>query len=256
MTIILGSRSPRRRELLELLVPAERIVVLPPSSAGEPGFDGLADRAAILDRLSGIARAKCDDVSARCAALAESLPGVQNADTTGRLTPTARLIVVAADTVIVAEDARGRPVVLGQPPEDDGGETVRRWFREYLFGRTHEAITALCVASLDSNAPAAESRHPSLVTRHTRSPVERTVTTRVTFRNRDDALLEWYIATGEPFGKAGAYGIQGAGSVFATRIDGSLSNVIGLPLEALREMLEAFETNRSNVQSRKGLGNA
>ncbi|MEX1094878.1 MAG: Maf family protein [Planctomycetales bacterium] len=242
-TVVLGSRSPRRRELLALLVPEERIVVVPPRSAEEPGFDELDDRGAILARLRDIARAKCDDALAQWRAEGFSPPALRGADdvhppkATGRLTPAAGPVIVAADTIILAEDAAGRPVVLGQPPENDAGDTVRRWFRDHLFGRTHEAITALCLAVPDANVPDASSRHSSLVTRHF-SMRERTVSTRVAFRDRDDELLEWYIATGEPFGKAGAYGIQGAGSLFATRIEGSLSNVVGLPLEALREMLE------------------
>lgn len=215
-TVILGSRSPRRRELLELLVPDRRIVVLPPRSADEPGFDDLADRAAILERLRAIARAKSDDVLAQ---VVEEWPGRDRKETRDLSS-----IIVTADTIILAHDAAEGPVVLGQPPGDDGGETVRRWFRDFLFGRTHEAITAVCVRRLDEGKAA--------------EPLERGVITRVTFRDRDDELLEWYIGTGEPFGKAGAYGIQGAGSLFATKIEGSLSNVVGLPLEALRELLQ------------------
>jgi septum formation protein len=59
------------------------------------------------------------------------------------------------------------------------------------------------------------------------------VRTTVTFGPITDAALDWYLATGEPFDKAGAYGIQGAGGLFVTRIDGSYHNVVGLPLHAL-----------------------
>ena len=57
--------------------------------------------------------------------------------------------------------------------------------------------------------------------------------------------LEWYIETGEPRGKAGGYAIQGAGSIFVSQVTGSLTNVIGLPLEAL---LSAFEELEIDVQ--------
>ena len=50
-------------------------------------------------------------------------------------------------------------------------------------------------------------------------------------RGNVDDWIEWYLDTGEPIGKAGGYAIQGAGSVFVTQVEGSLSNVIGLPLE-------------------------
>ena len=51
-------------------------------------------------------------------------------------------------------------------------------------------------------------------------------------------LDRWYVGTGEPLDKAGAYAIQGAGGVFVHRIDGSVSNVIGLPLETVARLLE------------------
>ena len=48
--------------------------------------------------------------------------------------------------------------------------------------------------------------------------------------------MNWYLLTGEPRGKAGGYALQGAGSVFIEKVEGSLSNVVGLPLEALLEL--------------------
>ena len=55
----------------------------------------------------------------------------------------------------------------------------------------------------------------------------------VTFAPLTAAEIDWYVATGEPLDKAGAYGIQGAGGLFVTRIDGSYHNVVGLPLDVL-----------------------
>ena len=57
----------------------------------------------------------------------------------------------------------------------------------------------------------------------------------ITFAPIADAELDWYLATGEPFDKAGAYGIQGAGGLFVAHIDGSYHNVVGLPLDALSD---------------------
>ena len=62
---------------------------------------------------------------------------------------------------------------------------------------------------------------------------EQRESTRVQFREYDDSTLEAYVATGEPLDKAGAYGIQGFGAFLSRRIDGSWSNVVGLPLERL-----------------------
>ena len=60
----------------------------------------------------------------------------------------------------------------------------------------------------------------------------------VEFIDLDDAAIEAYVATGEPFDKAGGYAIQGAGGALVKRIDGSVSNVIGLPMEETLELLE------------------
>jgi septum formation protein len=207
--IVLGSRSPRRLELLRCVVPAERIVVLPPQDHAEAGFDGLQTRAGIESRLAEIARAKSDNVRAQ---LERGTAGLIRGNVAA---------VVTADTVIIATDSQGQPVVLGQPPDDDWAETVRSWFHEYLLGRTHLAATAVCVWAHGGRTRA------------------RIVTTEVTFHAAPPERVEWYLATGEPRGKAGGYAIQGAGSVFVARVEGSLSNVVGLPLGELLELLAA-----------------
>lgn len=200
--IVLGSRSPRRLELLRLIVPPERIVVLPPQSAEEPGFDGVDDLPGIHRQLQEIARAK-------------------NRDVGGRVDPATTAAVVTADTVIVATDETGRLVVLGQPPEDDSWrDVVRGWFRRFLLGKEHSAVSAVCVSVPGGGT------------------TERVVTTRVGFDAADDRRLEWYLATGEPRGKAGGYAFQGAGGLFVRSVAGSPSNVVGLPLREVAEMLE------------------
>jgi septum formation protein len=114
-------------------------------------------------------------------------------------------LIVAADTTVVLDGQ-----VLGKPtdPED------ARFMLRSLADRTHEVLTAV-VAARDGRT------------------ASRVVTTVVTFAPITDAELGWYLATGEPFDKAGAYGIQGAGGLFVTRIDGSYHNVVGLPLDTL-----------------------
>ncbi len=213
-TIVLGSRSPRRRELLGLLWPAERIVVRPPVDSGEAGFEGLNSWLEIARRLQVIARAKNDDV---CRQLAAPIPG-RVVSATNDPQP----LVLTADTVIVANRVDGTYQVLGQPPEDDSWrELVRGWFRELYAGRSHIAATSVCLTD----------------TRDGRR-VERLVQSHVWMRNDLDSLIDWYLNTGEPLGKAGGYALQGLGSVLVTRVEGSLSNVVGLPLEVLLEMSE------------------
>jgi septum formation protein len=216
--IILGSRSPQRKELLGLLVPASSIIVRPPTSQAEPGFDDVHDWSGIEQRLREIVRLKLDDVRRQCAA-----DGSRPND-----------IVLCADTVIVASGEEGRLVVLGQPPEDDNWQAVvREWFRRYYRGRTHWAVTAVGVVPVATAGASAARCAPAT------PPREVIVKSAVTFGEFDDSLLEWYLSTGESRGKAGGYALQGAASIFVTRIEGSPSNVVGLPLLETRELLAA-----------------
>lgn len=202
--LILGSRSPRRRELLELLVPPELIEVRPPRSSDELGFEGLTSWLEIAQRLQRIAREKNADV------LAQLSPRSEDAG-----------LVLTADTVIVGRDADARWQVLGQPPADESWrDVVRGWFRDLYAGRSHLAATAVC-----------------LTERLSGRRLERIVQSQVWVRDDVEPLLDWYLATDEPRGKAGGYALQGLASVFVTRVEGSITNVVGLPLEALVEML-------------------
>ncbi len=77
------------------------------------------------------------------------------------------------------------------------------------------------------------------IIRGTRS-CTRVVRTKVYFRDMSDEEISWYISTGEPMDKAGSYGLQGIGSIFVDRVDGSFTNVIGLPLSDLYSDLKGF----------------
>ena len=118
-------------------------------------------------------------------------------------------LVLAADTVVV-HDGRA----LGQPRDRDEAAAMLR----ALSGATHEVVTGVAARR---------------GTHHT----HRRVTTRVTFRTLDDDRIRWYLATGEADDKAGSYALQGAGAVLVTAIDGSDTNVIGLPLAETVELL-------------------
>ena len=117
--------------------------------------------------------------------------------------------VLGADTTVVVDGA-----VLGKPT---GAADARRMLR-LLSGRTHLVLTGV---ALIAPAGAGAERRPRLA---------RVCTTRVTFAPLTDAELTWYVASGEPMDKAGAYAIQGLASRFVTGIDGSYSNVVGLPV--------------------------
>ena len=120
-------------------------------------------------------------------------------------------IVLAADTAVVL-----RGEVLGKPA---GADDARRMLRA-LSGTVHEVLTAVCV-------------------RRSGSPTEldAVVSTEVAFARLSPAEIDWYVATGEPLDKAGAYAIQGAGGAFVLRVEGSVSNVVGLPLAETVDLL-------------------
>lgn len=205
-TVILGSRSPRRHELLELLVPAERIVVKPPSLSDEAGFHGLTREDAIAERLLEIVEAKRQDVTQQL-----SDDEIENS------------VAIVADTIIVVAQPDGSPLVLGQPPEPDWQPAVREWFTRHYSGKTHAAWTGLCVWD----------RAGILI--------DEIVRTRVTFRKILPSEIDWYLTTAEPRGKAGGYALQGLANVFVEKIEGSLTNVVGMPLEVLRRVLGTKE---------------
>jgi septum formation protein len=125
-----------------------------------------------------------------------------------------RTIVVGADTVVLANGK-----ILGKPSDV---KDARRMLR-LLSGRTHRVLTGLAILSLPDGA----ERH-------------RVEATRVRFRKMSNAEIDDYIATGEPFGKAGAYAIQGIGGRYVTQVEGCYFNVVGLPLARLCELLDAL----------------
>lgn len=115
------------------------------------------------------------------------------------------LPVLAADTLVVCE---GR--VLGKPSSAaDAAEMLR-----LLAGRTHEVVTGVCLTASGV----------------ARSGVERTG---VTFVPMTEAEIAWYVSTGEPLDKAGAYHVDGRGALFVGEVSGSPSNVAGLPVSLL-----------------------
>jgi septum formation protein len=119
-------------------------------------------------------------------------------------------LVLGADTTVLARDE-----VLEKPENaDDALRMLRK-----LQGRTHQVVTSVALASDGMIHQATDI-------------------TNVTFRRMNDALLEAYVATGEPMDKAGAYGIQGYGAALVERIDGDFFSVMGLPIRLVLNLLE------------------
>lgn len=129
--------------------------------------------------------------------------------------------VLGADTiVVVSNEDPGKPEILGKPK--DAQDAIR--MLRLLSGRSHEVTTAV-----------------SLVMPHagtdTRTCATQTSTTQVWFRKLAENEIQQYVTSGEPMDKAGAYAIQGGAARWTERIQGEYSNVVGLPLSVVTEML-------------------
>lgn len=120
-------------------------------------------------------------------------------------------VVLGADTVVVVDGE-----LLGKPAD---AEDARRMLR-LLSGRAHEVITGVCVARRGEVGVSSEC-------------------TVVYFDELLEAEIDWYVATGEPMDKAGAYGIQGAASRWVGRVEGDYFNIVGLPVALVASMLES-----------------
>jgi len=178
--LVLGSASPRRREMIAMIdVP----FVVRPADVDESIRRGESPRV-YLERVAG----------AKLAAVCACDLGAARA-------------VLVADTVVVAPDGS----MLAKPGDD--GEALA--MIERLAGATHEVSTRFLLADRGAGTPPSHAE---------------TVTTRVTLRPvaRDEARA--YVATGEGRDKAGGYALQGKAAVFVERIEGSYTNVVGLPL--------------------------
>jgi septum formation protein len=117
-------------------------------------------------------------------------------------------LVLGADTDVALDGE-----ILGKPAD----AAQAREFLARLAGRTHEVVGGIAIASAGELQTAV-------------------VVTRVTFRAIDDALIDWYVATGEWRGRAGGYAIQGAGAALVASLDGDYLNVVGLPLARLLDL--------------------
>jgi septum formation protein len=121
-------------------------------------------------------------------------------------------VIIAADTVVCVDGE-----LLGKPQSASEAKAMLR----RLSGRRHDALTGVAIISCPQN----------LASVH----VEQTA---VIMREIDEDEIDWYVACGEPFDKAGGYGIQGKAAVFVERLEGCYFNVVGLPLTALCKMLK------------------
>jgi septum formation protein len=183
---ILGSASPRRRELLLQVGLSFRVV---PSRLQEVNQKGMEPHT----QATYSAEEKAREVAQRYK----------------------QEWVLAADTIVVIDEE-----ILGKPADFNGAAAML----SRLSGRSHRVITGICLVHGQSKV--AESDW---------------VETTVFMRALSTKDIEGYIKTGEPMDKAGAYGIQGIGGCLINRIEGSYSNVVGLPLYETVELLRRYQ---------------
>jgi septum formation protein len=198
MRLILASASPRRADLL-------RAAGFEFETRAADVDERMAANESPADYVQRLAREKSAAVRTRLASqFSRSRPGPDDGPEAG-----GNLLVLGADTAVVIDGE-----VLGKPRDDREARTMLR----RLSGRRHEVLTGISVR--------AGSRD-----------LTRVETTAVYFAALGDDEIAWYVRSGEGRDKAGAYGIQGLASRFIPRIEGSYSNVVGLPVTVVCELI-------------------
>ena len=227
MKIILASGSPRRLQLLQQMGWTVDVHSLPFTEAetvneATEALESLRNRflrSGEIEKIENESVLSEKDITLllpyRNADLVCAYNALGKGKATAKITGTG-FPVVAADTIVVLGEH-----ILGKPA--DTVEAKR--MLNTLSGKAHAVKTATVVL-------------------YQKKTLLQVVTTSVHFRRLTDEEINWYVETGEPLDKAGAYGIQGKGAVLVERIEGSYDNVVGLPLTAVYEMLR-----RAGVES-------
>jgi septum formation protein len=196
--IYLASQSPRRQELLKQMGVRYEMLL------ASPGEDSESIETPLLHEK---ARAYVERVT-----LAKSTAALARWERSGL---TWAPILCADTTVSLPGSSEGE--ILGKPTD----ETDAARILNMLSGKTHEVLTAV-----------------ALTIEPSKSPLCSVQVSRVHFAKLSPEQIAAYIASGEPFGKAGAYGIQGLGGSFIPSIEGSYSGIMGLPIFETAQLLE------------------
>lgn len=199
----LASASPRRHELLNQIGVAHEILHVP----SPPGED--EPRYATESPLEYVQRTAQDKANRAQEWISQQSINVSQS---GKQT-----IILTADTTVALGN-----LVLGKPKDVKHASDIL----QLLSGKTHTVYTAVVLSQSISETNRKWSQWQSLSA------------TQVSFAEMTEQTIEEYIATGEPFGKAGAYGIQGHAAKFISRIEGSYSGVMGLPLFETTELMK------------------
>lgn len=205
--LTLASSSPRRKELLERMGFQVRVVQAGVDETPLPGelAEDYAKRLARAKVMTAVRRLQATLYSTDIEARRSVGQGLARSDEGMRW-------VVGADTVVVLDD-----VIFGKPADlQEARDMLSR-----LSGREHVVMTAFCVFDLKRNREGLQA-----------------VTTLVKFKQLTAAEIDQYLSVGESLDKAGAYAVQGVGSYMVEHLHGSYTNVVGLPLCQVVEMME------------------
>jgi septum formation protein len=196
--LYLASQSPRRQELLTQLGVRFELL-LPSNDEDAEAIEAPLPHENARTYVERVTLAKCDAALQRWAK--RNLPWAP--------------ILCADTTVSLPSSDAGQ--ILGKPADAADAERILR----LLSGQIHEVLTAI-----------------ALLPQQSAKPISLVQVSQVEFMPLSDALIQAYIGSQEPFGKAGAYGIQGLGSAFIRRIVGSYSGIMGLPLFEMATLLQ------------------
>ena len=180
--MILASKSPRRKEILEGF--GLELEILTSS------IEETSDKEGLLEQIMDISRKKSLDISEK----------------------RKNSYVVSADTVVVLEGN-----IMGKPKDEDEAF----YMLNSLSGKQHKVLTAYTLMNSEKEIDFTSYD-----------------TTEVFFKELSEEEIRWYISTGEPMDKAGAYGIQGKGSVLVKKIEGDFFNVMGFPISKFYDDLK------------------
>lgn len=209
-TIVLASSSPRRRELLSQLGIPFYVVV--------PEVDETFSEGDPADQVRAIAEKKVR---------AAITPIGREADKRQLdwLGGNKHFWILGADTVVLIEDTHGTKQVIGKPKNREHAQKII----QTLSGRAHTVLTGVCLYKFPGKKNLELDESVEIETA--------VATTTVWFAELSQDELEWYVSTAEWQGVAGAYRIQQRGAALVQRIDGSFSNVMGLPLRLIYGIL-------------------
>lgn len=206
--IYLASRSPRRLALLEQIGITDVRLLLDEDEARAEALEAVRPKESPTQYVERVARAKGEAAWARLMALRGTVGQAGTPETKTDAWPLVPLL--AADTTVAVGGK-----ILGKPEDADDAARILG----LLSGRSHRVLSSVVVIG-----PSGKLRQCTQVSR-------------VRFRRLTDDDIAGYIASGEPFGKAGAYGIQGLAACFVRRIEGSYSGIMGLPLFETAQLL-------------------